>query len=156
MSFTNLTEHRIPIKEGTTPIYTRQYRIPETQQIELNKQIKELEQQGIIEPSFSPWNSPLLIVKKKDDQNGNKQYRLVVDFRNINEVTADQSFPIPLIEEILDLLGGSKYFTTLDLHSAYYQILLHKEDRQYTAFQTNRGKFQFTKMAMGLKSSAMT
>lgn len=156
LTHTDLTQHRIPIKENTNPIYTRQYRIPQSQQQELDKQIADLHQQGIIEPSFSPWNSPLIIVKKKDDRDGNKQFRLVVDFRNVNEVTAEQTFPIPLVEEILDLLGGSKYFSTLDLHNAYYQIQLHKDDRKFTAFQTNRGKFQFTKMAMGLKSSAMT
>lgn len=156
LSHTNLVEHRIPVKEGTTPIYTRQYRIPERQQAELDRQIHDLEKQGIIEPSFSAWNSPLLLVDKKKDQHGNKQYRLVVDFRRINEVTTDQSFPIPIIEEILDLLGGSSHFTTLDLHNAYYQVLLNEDDRKYTAFQSNKGKYQFTKMAMGLKASSMT
>lgn len=105
LSHTDLVEHRIPIKEGSAPVFTRQYRFPQSQQTELNRQVEKLEEQGIIEPSFSPWNSPLLLVNKKKDSAGNKQYRLVVDFRKVNEATADQSFPIPIIEEIIDLLG---------------------------------------------------
>lgn len=76
-----------------------------------------------------------------------------MDFKDINKVTMPQSFPIPLIDEIIDLMGNSEYFSTLDLYSAYYQI---KEDRELTAFQNGTNKFQFTKMAMGLVSSSMT
>lgn len=156
LSHTTLAEHRIPIHDGTAPVFTRQYRIPERQQIEVDRQVEDLCKQGIIEPSTSPWNSPILIVNKKDDRDGKKQFRVVIDLRKINELSDSQSFPIPLVEEIIVILSGNVYFSTLDSHNAYYQILLHKYDRKYTAVQTSKGKFQFCKIPMGIKSSSMT
>ena len=65
---------------------------------------------GIIEPSTSPWNSPILAIHKKENASGKKKWRIVVDFRKLNEVTVGDSFPLPVISEILDTLGNSKYF----------------------------------------------
>jgi hypothetical protein len=78
------------------------------------KQSKQMLQDGIIEPSTSPWNSPILVIPKKADASGKKKWRIVVDFRKLNEVTVGDSFPLPVISEILDTLGKSKYFSTID------------------------------------------
>jgi len=77
---------------------------------------------GIIHPSMSQWNAPLLIVPKKTDASGKQKLRIVVDFRKLNDLTIGDSFPLPNITDILDQLGNAKYFSTLDLASGYHQI----------------------------------
>ena len=74
----------------------------------------------IIQPSASPWNSPILIIPKKSDASGKQKWRLVVDFRKLNDVKVGDSFlPMPMISEILDNLGNSKYFSTIDCASGF-------------------------------------
>lgn len=72
--------------------------------------------EGIIEPCQSEWSSPLLLVPKKPDENGNKKWRLVIDYRKLNENIQDDKFPLPNITEILESLSGCMYFSHLDLH----------------------------------------
>jgi hypothetical protein len=78
--------------------------------------------EGIIAESNSPWNSPLLVVPKKTDENGEKKWQLVVDFRKLNDKTIGDAYALPDITEILDQLGQSKYFSCLDLAMVYHQI----------------------------------
>lgn len=110
----------------------------------------------IIVPSKSPWNSPLLVVPKRSDSKEEKKWRVVIDFRKLNKVTINDAFPLPRIEEILDPLGNSRYFTTLDLASGYHQILMNKEDRAKTAFSTPLGHYEFKRMPFGLTSAPAT
>ena len=98
----------------------------------------------------------MLLVPKKEDASGKKKWRVVVDFRKINEKTIHDTFPIPVINEILDQLGGAKYFSTLDLASGFFQLDLEKCDKKKTAFSTHEGKFQYRKMPMGVKNSPAT
>lgn len=156
LTHTDVLKHRIHIKPGTTPIFTRQYRLPETQRAEVNHQLREMEENGIIEPSNSAWNSPVILVKKKSDATGEQKFRLVVDFRKLNDVTLTQNFPIPLIDEILDDLSGCKYFSTLDLDGAFHQIMLHEDDRDYTSFSAGNFKYRWVRMPMGLTSAPLT
>lgn len=156
LTHTDVIQHRIHIKPGTTPIYIRQYRLPETQREEVRRQLKEMESNGIIEPSNSAWNSPVILVKKKEDAQGEQKFRLVVDFRQLNSVTLTQNFPIPLIDEILDDLSGCNYFSTLDLHAAFHQIILHENDRDYTSFSAGNFKYRWVRMPMGLTSAPLT
>jgi hypothetical protein len=93
------------------------------------------------------------VVKKKMDASGEQKWRLVVDFRKLNEITVADTYPLPVIEEILDQLGNAKYFSVLDLASGFYQMELAKEDREKTAFTTAEGKYQFKRHPMGLKNS---
>lgn len=116
----------------------------------------EMERDGIIEPSNSAWNSPVILVKKKGDTRNEQKFRLVVDFRKLNDVTLTQNFPIPLIDEILDDLNGCEYFTTLDLHAAFHQIILHERDRDYTSFSAGNFKYRWVRMPMGLTSAPLT
>ena len=94
---------------------TRPYRLPETQKVEVDKQLKKLLQEGIIEESNSPWNSPILLVPKKLDDSGQQKFRCVVDYRKLNEKTVGNAYPLPDITEITDQLEKAKYFSCLDL-----------------------------------------
>lgn len=107
---------------------------------------------NIIEPSVSAYNSPILLVPKKSI-NGDKKWRLVVDFRQLNKKILADKFPLPRIDDILDQLGRAKYFTTLDLMSGFHQIPLDHESRKFTAFSTKNGHYQFTRLPFGLNIS---
>jgi hypothetical protein len=111
LSSTRAAQHSINVEPGTNPINTRPYRLPEAQKEEVNKQIQKLLQEGIIEESDSPWNSPILLVTTKLDASGQQKYRLVVDYRKLNEKTVGNAYPLPDIIEILDQLGQAKYFS---------------------------------------------
>jgi len=100
--------------------------------------MEALEKDGVITPSDSPWNAPLLVVPKKPDINGKVKYRVCVDFRKLNQVTVGDAFPLPNITDILDQLGKSKYYTTLDLAQGYHQVPMNPTDREKTAFSTDK------------------
>ncbi|KAL4153469.1 hypothetical protein QTP88_001302 [Uroleucon formosanum] len=120
---------------------------------EIDSQIKQMEKDDIIEPSFSPWNAPLLLVKKKLDASQIPKFRIVVNFRALNKVTINEYHPLPNITEILDQLGQCNLFSIIDLASDFYQIKLDEKSKELTAFSTNQGHWHFKKMAMGLKTS---
>ncbi|XP_058455232.1 uncharacterized protein LOC131432752 [Malaya genurostris] len=155
LTITDAAVHEIETTSNV-PINKRQYRFPEATKKHINDEIEEMRRQGIIRPSKSPWNAPVLCVPKKDDEFGNKKYRIVVDFRALNLVTKPFVYPIPLIDEILDNLGNSKYFSTLDLKSGFYQVPINSKDAAKTAFSTPKGHFEFTRMPMGLRNSPST
>lgn len=112
--------------------------------------------QGIIQPSVSPYSSPLWVVPKKLDVSGERKWRIVIDYRNLNDVTIGDSYPLPNIEYILDQLGHSQYFSTLDLASGFHQIEMKPEDISKIAFSTPFGHYEFTRMPFGLKNSPST
>ena len=151
LTVNNFYEQKIAI-DNTNPTYIKNYRLPHAQMEEIEEQVKKLKNEDIIESSNSPYNSPLLIVPKKSE-NGDKKWRLVVDFRQLNKKIVDDKFPITRLDDILDNLGRAKYFSTLDLTSSFHQIKLHKESRPLTAFSTNKGHFQFKRLPFGLKIS---
>lgn len=95
---------------------------------------------GIIEPSVSHFNSPILLVPKKS--NNEKKWRLVIDFRNLNKQILPDKFPLSRIDTILDQLGRARYFTTFDLMSGFHQIPLEQDSKKYTAFSTSDGHYQ--------------
>ena len=156
LTFTTVMEHPIPTDPYKPPVNVRQYRLPEAHKAEISKQVGEMLDQGIIRNSDSPWNSPIVLVPKKAGPDGKKKWRLVVDFRKVNEQTIKQIFPIPRIDEILDQLGHSRYFTTLDLASGYHQVLVREEDRCKTAFSTGIGHYEFVRMPFGLTGAPAT
>ena len=111
---------------------------------------------GIITESTSPWNSPILVVPKKAGVDGEKRWRLLADFRRLNEKTIGDAHPLPDITEILDQLGQSKYFTCLDMVMGYHQIALAPGQGPQTAFSTKQGHWEYTRLLFGLKTAPAT
>lgn len=159
LTYTNVIKHSINTKDAA-PIHVKSYRFPEVHKDEVEKQIKKMLDQNIIRPSTSPWNAPVWVVPKKLDASGKQKWRIVIDYRRLNDVTVSEIYPLPLITDILDQLGHSKYFSTLDLASGFHQLLLNSKDTEKTAFSvtTNSisGQFEFTRMPFGLKNAPST
>lgn len=156
LTATDALKHNIPTKIDASPINVKSYRYPQIHKEEVDKQINKMLEQNIIEPSTSPWNSPVWVVPKKVDASGERKWRLVIDYRKLNEITIGDSFPLPNITDILDQLGHSKYFTTLDLTSGFHQIEMDPVDAEKTAFSVPSGHYQYTRMPFGLKNAPAT
>lgn len=136
------------------PIYTRQYPYPYSAKEFVDNEIKNLLENGIIERSFSPYNSPIWVVPKKGfESNGEPKRRLVIDFQKLNSHTVTDKYPIPEINMMIQNLGRAKIFSTIDLESGYHQILIREQDREKTAFSVNHAKFHFIRMPFGLKNA---
>lgn len=134
------------------PIKQRYYRVNPLVQEQIDKELDEMLRLGIVEPSSSPWSSPILLVKKKDGK-----FRFCVDYRKLNSVTVRDSYPLPQVSDILDKLRNAKYISSLDVKSAYWQVPVAESSRQYTAFTVpNRGLFQFRRMPFGLHNAPAT
>ncbi|XP_055386956.1 repetitive organellar protein-like [Condylostylus longicornis] len=151
----NCIKHQI-ITTDSRPVYSKIYRFPKIHELEVENQVKEMLSQGIIKHSSSPYNSPIWVVPKKLDQSGQQKWRIVVDYRKLNEITVEDKFPIPNIESLFDKLGKAQYFTTLDLAKGFHQILVDEKDQQKTAFSTPQGHYEFVRMPFGLKNAPAT
>ena len=106
---------------------------------------------GVIEPSSSPWTSPVVPVRKKDGT-----LRLCINYRQLNSVTQDDKYQMPWVEEMVERLGKAKYISKLDLAKGYYQVPVEPDDQSKTAFLTPMGKFQFKRMPFELKGAPST
>lgn len=155
LTFTNVIKHKIVTKHEN-PIYVKSYRYPQVHKAEVNKQIKEMLAQNIIKHSHSPYSAPLWVVPKKMDASGETKWRIVIDYRKLNDVTVDDPFPIPNMDEILDKLGRCHYFSTLDLAKGFHQVEIDETSQAKTAFSTQDGHYEFLRMPMGLKNSPAT
>ena len=124
---THVMEHSIKTP-GTEPIRLPPYRIPYAYREGVLKELQEMEENGVIEPSHSEWAFPIVVALKKD-----KSIRLCVDYRKLNAATPMDAYPIPRVDELLDKLGGSKFISTLDLARGYWQVPVAEEDRLYNA-----------------------
>lgn len=149
-----------PLSHTTACEHTKSYRFPECHKKEVETQMNKMLEQNIITPSNSPWSSPIWVVPKKLDASGQRKWRIVIDvlgdYRNLNDITIGETYPIPQITEILDQLGKSQYITTLDLASGFHQIIVSPEDSSKTGFSVQQGQFQFTRMPLWLKNAPST
>ena len=123
-------------------------RMPFVVRQEVARQLQSMQSSGVIEPSDSPWASPVVMVRKKDGT-----HRFCIDYRELNTVTKADAFPLPRIDDLLDQLGDAKYFTTLDLAAGYWQIRVSPGSKEKTAFITPQGLYEFRVMPFGLTNA---
>ena len=152
LSSTSAIKHKI-ITTDESPVYTKSYRYPHHFKNDVHEQMQVMLNNGIVQHSKSPYSSPIWVVPKKPDASGKRKIRVVIDYRKLNEKTINDKYPIPQIEDILDSLGKSIYFTTLDLKSGFHQIEMDPKHKQKTAFSTDKGHYEFTRMPFGLKNA---
>lgn len=128
----------------------RPYRCSVDDRLEIEEQVRKLLEKNLIEESYSPFAAPVTLAFKKED---NKKTRLCIDFRDLNKVVVPQAQPFPLIEDLVTKTRNCKYFSTLDINSAFWSIPLRIEDRKKTGFVTQEGHYQWTCLPFGLKTS---
>ena len=147
---TDLGEHR---KELTTadPIRTKPYVMPYSKGKEVEEEVQKMLEMGVTEPSNSPYNSPIVVVKKKDNTN-----RFCIDFQRINAATKFDSEPMANSKDILAKLQKDQYFTKIDFSKGYWQIPMAKESKPVTAFSTTNGCYQFCKMPFRLMNAVVS
>ncbi|XP_060202731.1 uncharacterized protein LOC132631149 [Lycium barbarum] len=138
-------DHRIVLKNGTEPINKRPYRYPSVKKDIIEELVQQMLDQGIIQPSCSPFASPVVLVGKKDGS-----WRMCVDYRDLNKFTVKNKFPIPIVEDLLDELEGSKIFSKIDLRSGYHQLRMAIEDVPKTTFRTHSRHFEYLVMPFGI------
>ena len=135
---TTRAEH--PIDTGDSrPVKQRPYRIPVYLKKVVDRQVNDMLERGLNRPSNSSWSSPIVLAPKKDGD-----CRLCVDFRRVNSVTKKDAQPMPRIDDILDQLGGARYFSILDLASGFWQVPLREQDREKTPFSEGGDHYEFT------------
>ena len=127
------------------PIKQKPYKTPFSQRPLVEKQINDLLDANIIRQSNSPWASPIIMVPKKDGG-----HRMCIDYRKLNQVTKQNSYPLPDISDILSSMNSAKIFSCLDLKSGYYQIQMEEKDKPKTAFVCFKGLFEFNVLPFGL------
>jgi transposase InsO family protein len=147
---TNILKHTILTSEE--PILIKPRRQPANLENKISEAIENLEANDIIKKCNSAWNTPLVCIWKKEK----KDIRLCLDFRALNKVTQRYAFPMPNIEEMLEVLNGCKYFSTIDLGNAYYQVELDEESKTKTAFSTKSGQYCFNRMPFGIAAAPAT
>lgn len=148
---TSLIEHRIDTGDHL-PASQRQYPFAPPIMKELEKEIQDMLDNDVIEPSFSSWRSPVLLVKKASGKN-----RLCLDSRQLNKVTVKDSYPLPRVTTILDSLKNAQFLSTIDLRSAFWQIPLEESSKEKTAFGlAGKGLYQFKVMPFGLSNASQT
>ena len=147
-----LEGHNIPTEPGHPPTFKQMYRLSPLEYRELEKQVTAFLKAQIVEFFQSPYGAPVLFVPKPNGRG----LRLCVDYRALNSITVKNRCTLPRIDDLLDAVSGSQYFTSLDLTSGYHQILISEEDRPKTAFRTPFGHFQFKVLIEGLTNAPAT
>ena len=141
-------EFTIDLIPGTEPISIPPYRMSPAELREIKAQLEELLSKGFIRPSISPWEAPVIFVKKKDGS-----LRLCIDYRQLNRVTIRNQYPLPRIGELFDQLQGSRVYSKIDLRSGYHQLRVQESNVIKTTFRTRYGHYKFLVMPFGLTNA---
>lgn len=144
----NTGQLEIRLVDPTKTVQRRPYRLGANERQVVRDKVNELLEAGVIRPSCSPFSSPVLLVKKKDGSD-----RMCVDYRELNENTVADRYPLPLIKDQIDRLGGAKWYTCLDAVSGYHQIPVESASIERTAFVTPDGQWEYLTMPFGLKNA---
>ena len=147
---TRVVKHSI-VTGDNPPIKQSCRRAPPSKREHVRQLIQDMLKKDVIQPSSSPWASPVVIVQKKDGS-----YRFCVDYRKINTITRKDAYPLPRIDDTIEALSGSQWFSTLDLLWGYWQVEMSEEDRAKTAFSTHEGLYEFKVMPFGLCNAPAT
>lgn len=131
-----------------TPIHYRPYKLSIDEKSRVREIVSDLLDKGVIRESQSPYASPIILVKKRDGKD-----RMCVDYRALNAITVKDRFPLPLIDDHIDRLGKSKYFSSLDMATGFHQIALDSESIPRTGFVTPEGHYEYLKVPFGLANS---
>ena len=146
-SVTSIHECEIDLTQDT-PVRSKPYLVPLAMRMTISEEIEKMKALGAIEPSTSPYSSPIVMVKKKDGD-----IRFCVDYRKLNQVTRFNAEPLPDFDELIGGLQDKKVLSKIDLSKGYWQIPVKEGDRHKTAFATHQGQFQFKVMPFGLCTS---
>lgn len=138
----------IRLKDPNKTVYRRPYRLSPAERSVVRAKVDELLAANIIRPSSSPFASPILLVKKKDGSD-----RMCVDYRELNDNTVPDRFPLPLISDQISRLHGARFFTILDMASGFNQIPIHPDSVERTSFITPDGQYEYLAMPFGLRNA---
>jgi hypothetical protein len=141
-------EFVIDLLPVTAPISKRPYKMSVEELKEPKKQLTELQEDGYICPSSSPWGAPVLFIQKKDGSQ-----RMRVDYRSLNDVTVKNKYPLPRIEYLFDEMRGARVFSKIDLRSGYHQMNIRPSHIPKTSFSTRYSLYEFTVMSFGLTNA---
>jgi hypothetical protein len=144
-------EHTIALEPGSRPVHRAMYWLSPAERVEVKFTVEALLSKGLIEPSSSPFGSPILFVAKKDGS-----LHMVVDYRALNRLTIRNRTPLPCIDDLFDRVQGAAVFTSFDLTSGYHHILITEDDRAKTVFFTPSGSYQFKILPFGLTNAPAT
>ena len=147
---TTILPHTVDTGDSA-PIRQGPRRLPLTKKQAAEEEVQRMLDMGVIRPSTSPWSSPIVLVQREDGK-----LRFCIDYRKLNAVTKKDSFPLPRIDDSLNALEGSCWFSTLDLASGYWQVAMHPDDIEKTAFITEGGLYEFTVLPFGMCNAGAT
>ena len=151
VGLTSAVKHKI-ILDNYSPFKQRHRRIPPAMYTEVRQHLRQLLDSGVIRKSNSPWASNIVLVRKKDNS-----LRLCVDYRTLNSRTVNDAYALPRIEEILDGIGGNRFYSILDMKSGYYQVEIEEADKQFTAFTAGPlGFYEYNRLPFGLSNAPAT
>ena len=148
---TNVIQHEINTGNNSPIALKPYYRRSPLEKEFIKEEIDRMLKENIISPSDSPWSAPVVVAKKK-----NGKFRFCVDYRQLNQITIKDQYPLPRINDLLDTFGKAKYFSTLDLTCGYWHVEVKPKDRKKTAFITNEGLYEFNVMPFGLTNAPAT
>lgn len=142
-------QHQIDTGDAQ-PCYVPQFRQSPAEHELIEQEVKQMLANDIIEPSFSRWNAPVVLLRKPDGS-----MRFCLDFRKLNSVTRPEIHALTRLDDALDGLGQAQIFSTMDLAAGYWQVPLEEASKPKTAFTTRSGRYQFKRLAFGLRNAPM-